>query len=188
MSFNKVISSLSHNQILLVWKSIHTFLTDTKPGLVNGSGVYWYMPNWGTVINTSRFYVELKTSTNIIDLLTLAACFLIFPDCISDKFGGCSEVRSAILWLYSCILMASPIMQAITVAGFAPSIADMMKRSALEVVKPFVESMLTLPHVRSPHWELVVLRVPILHAFLYFAFDCLSLSCFLVLKNNWSQW
>lgn len=78
-------------------------------------------------------------------------CFLNFLDCISDKFGSSSEVRSAIVWLYSCILMASPIMQAVTVAGFAPSVADMMKRSALEVVKPFVESMLTLPHVRFPH-------------------------------------
>lgn len=60
ISFSKIINSLSHNQILLVWKSIHTFLTDIKPGLLDGSGGYLYIISWETYSHIITLSDELE--------------------------------------------------------------------------------------------------------------------------------
>lgn len=107
MSFNKVISSFGHNQILLVWKSIHTFLTDTKPGLVNGSGAYcqtgghrpksWH---W-MMIRNILFKVALVNDKILFIIITFYFIFyLLFFKVSASRFYA--ELKTIQLTFNSC--------------------------------------------------------------------------------------
>ena len=57
------------------------------------------------------------------------------------------EMVSLLMWLLSCTMKASPILQVASVAGVASSLAGQMMEVAVSVIKPGVTAILTQPHV-----------------------------------------
>lgn len=53
---------------------------------------------------------------------------------------------SIVIWLLSCVMKASSVVQVMSVAGVAQSFASIMEKIALHVIKPFITAMLTQPH------------------------------------------
>ncbi|XP_071515619.1 uncharacterized protein [Panulirus ornatus] len=59
---------------------------------------------------------------------------------------GDIQFVSMVVWLFSCIMKASPTMLTVSLVGVAPTFANIMNRMAIYGIKPLIPAMLTQPH------------------------------------------
>nr|XP_045617905.1 uncharacterized protein LOC123770265 [Procambarus clarkii]XP_045617906.1 uncharacterized protein LOC123770265 [Procambarus clarkii]XP_045617907.1 uncharacterized protein LOC123770265 [Procambarus clarkii] len=71
--------------------------------------------------------------------------------------AGALKFVSIVVWLLSCIMKASPVVQVVSVAGVAQNFAGIMKQIALHGIKPLVTAMLTQPHNNDVCGSILVL-------------------------------
>ncbi|KAG7160257.1 uncharacterized protein LOC121876485 [Homarus americanus] len=70
---------------------------------------------------------------------------------------GDLQLVSVVVWLFSCIMKASPTIQAVSVVGVAQNYADIMTQIAVYGITPLVTAMLTQPHNNNVCGSILIL-------------------------------